>query len=90
VKELFVSSKPVSKVHKERLAQYNAHQSVHAHQVARRKRDHWQSALVATVAVAISSFGYFSYFQWGPAEPNPAEIASVVQEIVDTIETGSN
>ena len=85
-----MSSKSTSRVHKERLAQYNAHQGVHAHQAARRKRDQWQSALVSLVAVAISSFGYFAYFQWGPAEPNPADVASVVQDIVDTIEKGAN
>jgi len=85
-----VSSKSTSRVHKERLAQYNAHQGVHAHQVARRKRDQWQSALVSLVAVVISSLGYFAYFQSGPAEPNPADVASVVQDIVDTIENGAN
>lgn len=85
-----MSSKSASKVHKNRLAQYNAHQGLHAHQISRRKRDQWASGLIALVAVGISSFGYFAYFQWGPAEPNPAEVASVVQEIVDTLDNGSN
>ena len=85
-----MSSKSASKVQKDRLAQYNAHQAVHAHQIARRRRDQWVSGLIALSAVVISSFGYFAYFQWGPAEPNPAEVASVVQDIVDTLENGSN
>jgi hypothetical protein len=85
-----VSSKSLSKVQKDRLAQFNAHQAVHTHQIARRKRDLWLSSVVALVAVTISSFGYFAYFQWGPAEPNPAEVASVVQDIVDTLENNSN
>lgn len=85
-----MSSKSARKVLKDRLAQYNAHQGVHAHQIARRRRDQWLSGLIALGAVALSSFGYFAYFQWGPAEPNPAEVASVVQDIVDTLENGSN
>lgn len=85
-----MSSKSANKTQRDRLAQYNAHQAVHAHQIARRKLDQWLSALIALGAVAISSFGYFAYFQWGPAEPNPAEVASVVQDIVDTLENGSD
>lgn len=81
-----MSGKSSSREQRERLAKYRAHQQLHTLQISRRKRDQWLAAIIAIAGITLSSLGYWAYFQWGPGQSDPEELASAVQDIVDDLE----
>ena len=70
-----------------RLRRYNAHQSVHSLQVARRKRDNVVAIIGVVVIVTLATFTQIFYFTAGPgmpaptASPSPASSASAEQNV---------
>lgn len=61
---------------RERLRRYNARQSVHAQQLARRKRDNWLAIGAVVVAAALATVAQLFYFNGGPGTPTPVPSAS--------------
>jgi peptidyl-prolyl cis-trans isomerase B (cyclophilin B) len=56
---------------RERLRLYNARQSVHAHQVKRRKRDNIIAIAAVVVIATVATLAQLSYFTFGPGAPTP-------------------
>ncbi|MBX3099861.1 MAG: peptidylprolyl isomerase [Salinibacterium sp.] len=61
---------------RERLRRYNARQSVHSHQLARRKRDNMLAIGAVVVVAALATVAQLFYFNGGPGTPTPAPSAS--------------
>lgn len=61
---------------RERLKRYNARQSVHEHQVKRRKRDNIYAVAGVLVIAAIAATTQIFYFSSGPGAPTPEASAS--------------
>lgn len=61
---------------RERLRRYNARQTVHAHQVTRRKRDNLFAIGAVVVVAALATVGQLFYFNGGPGTPTPVPSAS--------------
>lgn len=53
-----------------RLAVYKAHQGVHDLGIRRRRLDQIGSSLIAVVAVALASLGYWAWAELGPGNPD--------------------
>ena len=68
-----MAKKDTQKLQRQRLQVYTAHQTVHQHQVTRRRRDQWVAGAIMVVAVAAASLGYWA---WSPAgEPEEDALA---------------
>ena len=65
---------------RERLRRYNARQTVHAHQVTRRKRDNLFAIGAVVVVAALATVAQLFYFNGGPGTPTPAPSASASAE----------
>lgn len=65
---------------RERLRRYNARQAVHAHQVARRRRDNLFAIGAVVIVAALATVGQVFYFNGGPGTPTPAPSASSTPE----------
>jgi peptidyl-prolyl cis-trans isomerase B (cyclophilin B) len=61
---------------RERLRRYNARQTVHAHQVTRRRRDNLFAIGAVVVVAALATVGQLFYFNGGPGTPTPVPSAS--------------
>ena len=61
---------------RERLRRYNARQTVHAHQVTRRRRDNLFAIGAVVVVAALATAAQLFYFNGGPGTPTPAPSAS--------------
>lgn len=61
---------------RERLQRYNARQTVHTHQVKRRKRDNLFAAGAVVVVAALATVIQVFYFTTGPGAPTPEPSAS--------------
>ena len=65
---------------RERLRRYNARQTVHAHQVTRRKRDNLFAIGAVVIVAALATVGQLFYFNGGPGTATPAPSASASAE----------
>lgn len=65
---------------RERLRRYNARQTVHAHQVTRRKRDNVVAVVGVLVVAALATVTQLFYFNGGPGTPTPAPSSSATAE----------
>ena len=65
---------------RERLRRYNARQTVHAHQVSRRRRDNLFAIGAVIVVAALATAAQLFYFNGGPGTPTPAPSASASAE----------
>ncbi len=61
---------------RERFRRYSAGKSVHAHQLARRRRDNIIAAASVLLVVALASFTQFFYFSAGPGASAPSASGS--------------
>jgi peptidyl-prolyl cis-trans isomerase B (cyclophilin B) len=61
---------------RERLRRYNARQTVHAHQVTRRKRDNLFAIGAVVIVAALATVGQLFYFNGGPGTATPVPSAS--------------
>jgi len=61
---------------RERLKRYNARQSVHSHQITRRKRDNLFAVIGVVVVAALAAVTQIFYFSAGPGMPTPEPSAS--------------
>jgi peptidyl-prolyl cis-trans isomerase B (cyclophilin B) len=61
---------------RDRLRRYNARQSVHTHQVTRRKRDNVLSVVGLVIVAALAAATQIFFFTSGPGKPTPASSAS--------------
>ncbi len=65
---------------RERLRRYNARQTVHAHQVTRRRRDNLFAIGAVVVVAGLATVAQLFYFNGGPGTPTPAPSASASAE----------
>lgn len=61
---------------RERLRRYNARQSVHSHQLARRKRDNYVAVGALVVVAALAAVSQIFYFNGGPGTPSASPTAT--------------
>ena len=61
---------------RDRLARYNARQSVHAKQLSRRKRDNWLAVIGVVVVAGLAATAQIFYFTTGPGMPTPEPTVS--------------
>ena len=61
---------------RDRLKRYNARQSVHAHQITRRRRDNVVSGIAVLVIVVLASVTQVLFFTVGPGMPVPSPSAT--------------
>lgn len=61
---------------RDRLRRYNARQTVHAHQVKRRRRDNILAIVGVVVVAALATVTQVFYFTAGPGAPTPSASAS--------------
>jgi len=71
---------------RERLKRYNARQSVHAHQIKRRKRDNIYAIAGVLIIAAIAATTQIFYFSSGPGAPTPEPSASATPSATPTAE----
>ena len=74
---------------RERLRRYNARQTVHAHQVTRRRRDNLFAIGAVVVIAALATVAQLFYFNGGPGTPTPVPPASARAE-AEAPTTGTN
>ncbi len=55
---------------------YEARQALHAHQLARRRRDNWIGVIASALVVALAIFGVWAYSAIGPGQTVPTPDAS--------------
>jgi len=63
---------------RDRLARYNARQTVHSKQLSRRKRDNWLAVVGVVVVAGLAATAQIFYFTTGPGMPTPEPTASAV------------
>ena len=81
-----------TRVARQRLRSYNARQALHAHQVARRRRDNTVSAIALVVVLALAIGAQVFYFSGGPGTPeaSPTPASSPVATPSETPPAGEN
>ncbi|MCY7411901.1 MAG: peptidylprolyl isomerase [Salinibacterium sp.] len=84
------SSEREAREARERLRRYNARRTVHANQLARRRRDNIVAVAGVVVIAALAAATQVFYFTAGPGVPIPAPSASEAPTAVPDAATGAN